>query len=499
MKKLIVSLSLVIACMYTCNRTNKPLSKIINNVFNEINLPESVFLIEANKDTFLTGKSGTHIRINKNSFIDKNGNTVDGAVKIELKEALSRADIVLGNMTTLSNGRILQSGGMIYLNATKDSENLSIASNCSLEVAVPTSNKKDCMQIYTGEYDIQTKKLNWTNPQNLMVQVTHSDISETSTEASTSHLKQEINIAKIENREMQNIESPQKPEKYMRGSDTILSLIFDTSSFPELSQYRNVKFKLMDNTNFNAEDSKIIWMSIDLKKTEEIGLYTIYFSGLNNGGLVEKNYKVSPVFEAGSDYKAAMEKYNQKYKEFENKKEAIEKQRIENEKQQKLAREKDEEKRKIEIAEQQKLQKESGLNPYITDPNTYYIFNLNKFGWTNIDKLYSNPNCQVVDLNTRIENQDEFNNIFISMIFEKENVNLTGYEKKDKTYGFTGGDFEKAILPVGEKAIIVATAYKNEKPFFAILKITINKKQNVSLQMVETTIEKLKAEILYKI
>jgi hypothetical protein len=124
---------------------------------------------------------------------------------------------------------------------------------------------------------------------------------------------------------------------------------------------------------------------------------------------------------------------------------------------------------------------------------------LNKFGWTNIDKPYSNPNCQVVDLNTRIENQDEFNNVFISMIFEKENVNLTGYEKKDKTYGFTRGDFEKAILPVGEKAIIVATAYKNEKPFYAILKITINKKQNVSLQMVETTIEKLKAEIQAKI
>ncbi len=499
MKKLIVTLSLVIAGIYACNRTAKPLSKSINNVFNETNLPVSIFSIDANKDTFLTGKSGTRIHINKNSFVDKNGNTVNGAVSIELKEAISRADIVLGKMTTLSNGKILQSGGMIYLNATKDSENLSIASNCSLEVAIPTSNKKDSMQIYSGEYDIQTKKLNWINPQNLMVKINFSDTSATLTEANNSFSKKKNNITEIENSKMQRIESPQKPEKYIGGSDTIISLIFDTSSFPELSQYRNVKFKLMDNTNFKAEDSKIMWMSIDLKKTEEEGLYTLYFSGLDNGGLLEKSYKVSPVFEAGSDYNAAMEKYNQKYKEFEKKKEAIEKKRIENEKQQQLAWEKAEEKRKKEIAEQQKQLKESGLNPYITDPKTDYIFALNKLGWTNIDKLYSNPTTQGVDLTTSIENQDEFDNIYLSMIFDKENVNLPGYQKKDKSFGFSNRDFEKAILPVGEKATIFATAYKNEKPFFAILKITISKKQNVSLQLVETTMEKLKAEILSKI
>jgi hypothetical protein len=45
----------------------------------------------------------------------------------------------------------------------------------------------------------------------------------------------------------------------------------------------------------------------------------------------------------------------------------------------------------------------------------------------------------------------------------------------------------------------LATAYKNDKPYFAIKKITITDKQTVSFKLEETTMEKLKAELKEKI
>ena len=48
-------------------------------------------------------------------------------------------------------------------------------------------------------------------------------------------------------------------------------------------------------------------------------------------------------------------------------------------------------------------------------------------------------------------------------------------------------------------ATIIATAYKNDKPYFAIQKITIKDKQTITFKLIETTVEKLKAELQEKI
>jgi hypothetical protein len=143
--------------------------------------------------------------------------------------------------------------------------------------------------------------------------------------------------------------------------------------------------------------------------------------------------------------------------------------------------------------------REANLNTFETDPNSEYIFSIKQLGWANIDRVYSNPRTKNVELITAIDNYTDFENIYITLLMDKEKIFIPGYQKKDLTYGFTHGDYEKEKLPVGESAIIIATAYKNDIPYYSIQKITISEKQKVSFSLIETTMEKLKLDLEDKI
>lgn len=137
------------------------------------------------------------------------------------------------------------------------------------------------------------------------------------------------------------------------------------------------------------------------------------------------------------------------------------------------------------------------VNSYEEDSKTKYIFTIKKLGWANIDRLLADPRTTEVELITSIENHSDFKFIYVTLV--TQNMYLPGYQKKDNTFSFSHGEEEKQQLPVGETATILATAYKNDKPYFAIQKITITDKQTVSFRLEETTAEKLKADLQAKI
>jgi hypothetical protein len=154
----------------------------------------------------------------------------------------------------------------------------------------------------------------------------------------------------------------------------------------------------------------------------------------------------------------------------------------------------------VQFIKQKKLQTwgeayepEKGVNSFEEDMQTNYIFSVKKLGWANIDRLLMDPRTEEVELITSVENQNEFKYVYVTLITQK--MYIPGYQKKDNSFCFSHGDEEKQELPVGESATILATAYKNDKPYFAIKKISIEKKQTVSFKLKETTKEKLKADL----
>ena len=133
-----------------------------------------------------------------------------------------------------------------------------------------------------------------------------------------------------------------------------------------------------------------------------------------------------------------------------------------------------------------------GQNGFVEDYNTSYIFSVKKLGWANIDKLFNDPKSEEVEMLAQIDNQNEFGFVFTSLLLPEQNMYIPGYKKKDNSFGFTQNDAEKLVLPIGSIAFLLATSYKDDKPFFKINTVTIEKNMKFSFALEETTPEELK-------
>ena len=91
-----------------------------------------------------------------------------------------------------------------------------------------------------------------------------------------------------------------------------------------------------------------------------------------------------------------------------------------------------------------------------------------------------------------VMNQEAFGYVFTSLILPERNVYIPGYQRQDSTFGFTHNDLEPLVLPLGAEAILMATAYKDEKPYFKLKKFTISAEQTITFELLETTAEELK-------
>jgi hypothetical protein len=167
MKKLLtVMITIAVIFFSACKSNKENPSDIFTKVYTTDNLSKEPFIIQADRDTILRGKSGTILRIYKNTFIDSKGQTIVGSIDIELKEAFTTYDMVIANLTTTTNGQMLQSGGMIYINASVDGQQVEIANDKFIGAIVPSENLQNDMQIFEGKLD--SNGINWVNPKNTL-------------------------------------------------------------------------------------------------------------------------------------------------------------------------------------------------------------------------------------------------------------------------------------------------------------------------------------------
>lgn len=137
----------------------------------------------------------------------------------------------------------------------------------------------------------------------------------------------------------------------------------------------------------------------------------------------------------------------------------------------------------------------AGVNTFREDKSTAYTIRTSNLGWANIDRLVDDKRTKQIDFITTIENNKDYDNVYITMIFKYRNIYLPGYRTKNGTYSFTHGDYEKTALPVGEKAIVIATAYKGEQPYFSIKEVVIANKTDIALQLQQTEKAEMEKQI----
>lgn len=168
MKKLIAIAcvsSAIVACQSStknADSTKEAKKKIFTEIFNDKNIENQVYQINPLRDTMLVGEKGTKVRIYANSFTTEKGEPVSGNLTVELKEAFTTTDIVLGNLTTTCKEGFLQSGGMVYINAKSGDKQLKLSENKEIGFFVPTDSVDENMKIYEGQKT--DSSISWTSP-----------------------------------------------------------------------------------------------------------------------------------------------------------------------------------------------------------------------------------------------------------------------------------------------------------------------------------------------
>lgn len=128
-------------------------------VFAPFKKDPQVFTIDAGRDTVLVGKEGTIIDILANSLVDRDGNLARGEVQFKLNEYYKKSDMLLAGLHTMSGTTLLESAGMLYLEATSGGNELGLRKHGHLFITNPNEDMPEDMKIYQGNES--NDQVNW--------------------------------------------------------------------------------------------------------------------------------------------------------------------------------------------------------------------------------------------------------------------------------------------------------------------------------------------------
>jgi hypothetical protein len=112
---------------------------------------EQTLTIQPAQPQTVTAANGTKVVVPAQAFVFEDGTSPEGPVELIVREAFSPSDFITHNLTTTSNGRILQTGGMVYIGAQANGRPLTLADGASLTVALPTQNVDPNMELFYAE------------------------------------------------------------------------------------------------------------------------------------------------------------------------------------------------------------------------------------------------------------------------------------------------------------------------------------------------------------
>jgi hypothetical protein len=142
------------------NGSNNTNTNIVLDFFKDnLNDAKQITSVDITNGNYIYGNNyWTYIYISDCSFLDSDGNQVTGIIDFELIEAQTKLDMLkLNKPTFTSDGQLLVSGGILYVNASQNGEDLIINPNCGLEVNMPnySNNSYDGnMQYFSGDVDL---------------------------------------------------------------------------------------------------------------------------------------------------------------------------------------------------------------------------------------------------------------------------------------------------------------------------------------------------------
>lgn len=137
----------------------EPLSPELISFYKSSKKTPETITIDMEKGTTITLKEGTQLTISPKSLAYKKTNRIArGKIKLEVTEYYKLSDILLANLSTKSDDNLLETGGMLFIKASKNGKELKLLDSKTMTISFPDKNKKG-MQLFSGEQ--HGNEINW--------------------------------------------------------------------------------------------------------------------------------------------------------------------------------------------------------------------------------------------------------------------------------------------------------------------------------------------------
>jgi TonB family protein len=342
----------------------------LNNFYKQFEKPSQKFKINISKDTIIICKEGTKITFNQNSFITESGQLVKGEILFEVKEYYQISDMLLANLSTKSNQEILETGGMLFIEAFSKGEKCRLKKDEVIEISFPTKNEKKNMKLFYGDWE--SKKINWT-------------------------LSEPIPIVLEETEEAEVFSIVEAMPEFPGGQQKLIEYLTSNVTYPKSARDSGIGGTIyvgfiIDEFGHiqNARIIRGIIPSLDQAAISAVEKMPRWKPGEQRGKKVKVQMTVPLRFSIGGEgFNTNNEKYAEDF-------------------------EKDVSDENISKTEMSEI--------------SQYIFSISKLGWINCDRFYKTDDPKV----DYIVNLENTNDIDIKIIFNKINSILTGSRKHTK-------------------------------------------------------------------
>ena len=145
---------------------------VIDKLFKLLKTESEVFEIDPTKDTILQTSQNKFFVFRANSFKTNSSSEVT----ISIRDLSSRSNMILNNVSTMSNEKVLESGGMVEIIAFQEGKRLPNELSKSMDFIIPTKKFIDSMQLFYGTQD-SIHGVDWdrSNPSNNVSKVFRPD------------------------------------------------------------------------------------------------------------------------------------------------------------------------------------------------------------------------------------------------------------------------------------------------------------------------------------
>ena len=117
------------------------------------------YTVASDKRSVITANKGLKVTVDPDNLETENGQAVQGKIKVNIVELTNTNDFFRANTATVSNGRLLASGGSYYIGMNAGGETLRIKKGRTLTVEFPRMRQQE-MELFYGKRD-PAGNMNW--------------------------------------------------------------------------------------------------------------------------------------------------------------------------------------------------------------------------------------------------------------------------------------------------------------------------------------------------